>query len=229
MLHFSCQGCATEFHVPDHFAGRRGRCKICSTIIQAPQLTGARELVGAAVASSPAPEPAPAAAPVAQPLRKPLLPLRTRRLLTDAQLIEQALQNFPAIKIRSMQGSPAENYQIEYRVKGAALDRKGKVVNRDNHLVEIQLTSDYPRTAPKCKMNTPIFHPNIDPAHICVGDFWTAGERLIDLIIRIGEMIAYQAYNIKSPLDAEAAMWADLNRDQLPIDGRDLHPPDIPA
>ncbi len=163
------------------------------------------------------------------PERKPLLPMRTRRLISDAQLIEQALQSFPMIKIRSTQGSPPENYQIEYRVKGIALGKNGKVKERDSHLVEIQLTADYPRAAPKCKMNSPVFHPNIDPAHICVGDFWTAGERLIDLIIRIGEMIGYQAYNIKSPLDAEAAMWADLNRDKLPIDKRDLHPADVPA
>ena len=61
---------------------------------------------------------------------------------------------------------------------------------------------------------------------ICVGDHWTAGERLVDLIVRIGEMITYQAYNIKSPLDGEAAMWADINRDQLPIDNCNLRPAD---
>jgi hypothetical protein len=60
-------------------------------------------------------------------------------------------------------------------------------------------------------MLTPCFHPNIEPATICVGDHWTAGERLVDLVVRIGEMITYQAYNIKSPLDGEAAMWADLH------------------
>jgi ubiquitin-protein ligase len=93
--------------------------------------------------------------------------------------------------------------------------------------VEVQLTRDYPRQSPKCKMLTPIFHPNIEPAVICVGDHWTAGERLVELVIRIGEMIAYQAYNIKSPLDGEAAMWADLNQKKLPIDVRCLRPPDF--
>jgi ubiquitin-protein ligase len=76
-------------------------------------------------------------------------------------------------------------------------------------------------------MLTPIFHPNIEPAMICVGDHWTAAERLVDLVIRIGEMIAYQEYNIKSPLDGEAAMWADKNPQYLPIDNRDLRPPDL--
>ena len=53
-------------------------------------------------------------------------------------------------------------------------------------------------------MLTPIFHPNIDESAICVGDHWVAGERLIDLVVRIGQMIAYQEYNIKSPLNGEA-------------------------
>jgi len=75
-------------------------------------------------------------------------------------------------------------------------------------------------------MLTPIFHPNFDPTVICVGDHWTAGEKLADLVIRIGEMIAYQAYNIKSPLDGEAAMWADLNQSSFPVDKRSLVPPD---
>jgi ubiquitin-protein ligase len=93
--------------------------------------------------------------------------------------------------------------------------------------VEIKWTGDYPRTKPMCRMLTPIFHPNIDTATICVGDHWTAGERLADLVIRIGEMLAYQAYNIQSPLDAEAAMWADLNKAALPLDTRNLHPPEL--
>ena len=76
-------------------------------------------------------------------------------------------------------------------------------------------------------MLTPIFHPNIEPATICVGDHWTAGERLVDLVVRIGEMIAYQAYNVKSPLDGEAAMWADLHVRDLPVDDRNLRPPEL--
>ena len=49
----------------------------------------------------------------------------------------------------------------------------------------------------------------------------------VGLVVRIGEMIAYQAYNIKSPLDGEAAMWADLNQSELPIDSRAMRPADL--
>lgn len=125
-----------------------------------------------------------------------------------------------------MAGEPPDRYQIEYYVRGLTRGVGGNPIVREDHLVEIQLTSEYPHQSPKCKMLTAVFHPNIEPAIICVGDHWTAGERLVDLIVRIGEMIAYQAFNIKSPLDGEAAMWADTNGSRLPIDNRDLQPPD---
>jgi ubiquitin-protein ligase len=130
------------------------------------------------------------------------------------------------IRIQSAAGEPPDTYTLAYHIRGLARGPGGAPVPRNEHVVEIQLTREYPHQAPKCKMLTPIFHPNIEPTVICVGDHWTAGQRLVDLAVRIGQMIAYQAYNIKSPLDGEAAMWADLNRDQLPIDARDLHPPE---
>jgi ubiquitin-protein ligase/transcription elongation factor Elf1 len=154
-------------------------------------------------------------------------PVRTRRLTADAELMAKALANFPLIRVHQTTGNPPEIYQIIYHVRGLARGANGQPITREAHVVEIQLTRDYPRQSPKCRMLTPIFHPNIEPATICVGDHWTAGERLVDLVIRIGEMIAYQAYNIQSPLDGEAAMWADQNARHLPVDLRDLHPPEL--
>ena len=71
-------------------------------------------------------------------------------------------------------------------------------------------------------MLTPVFHPNIDPQKICIGDHWSAGESLPRLIVRIGEMLCYQSYNVKSPLNAEAAAWAELNTESLPLQRVDL-------
>ena len=90
---------------------------------------------------------------------------------------------------------------------------------------------DWPATArrdddqPGRARHVRALRPTVDPTTICIGDHWTAGERLADLVVRIGEMLAFQAYNIKSPLDAEAAMWADLHQGELPIDSRPLRPP----
>ena len=67
-------------------------------------------------------------------------------------------------------------------------------------------------------MLTPIFHPNIAPHAICIGDHWSPGEPLWSIVARIGELISYQSYNTKSPLNGEAARWVEENLDQVPLD-----------
>ncbi len=145
--------------------------------------------------------------------------------MADAQHMAEAFNGSDMIRVLSAEGQPPDVYRVEYRIQSLEpTDQPEQPAPRNVHQVEIQLTADYPRVAPSCKMLTPVYHPNIDPSHVCVGDHWAAGERLVDLVVRIGEMLAYQAYNIKSPLDAHAAMWADLNLDKLPTDSRTIRP-----
>lgn len=234
MITFHCKHCAKKFSVDDKLAGRKGKCKACGGVLLVPALESPLE---DDIANWLEPPPSPVSSlsqptaravekktPPKLPKKKP--PVRTRRLIADAKMLGKTLKDFPLIKIHAAEGKPPERYQLIYNVRGLVQSDNGPVF-RDQHVVEIQLTRDYPRQSPLCRMLTPIFHPNIEPATICVGDHWTAGERLVDLVIRIGEMIAYQAYNIKSPLDGEAAMWADQNGQVLPVDRRDLHPPDL--
>jgi ubiquitin-protein ligase len=155
----------------------------------------------------------------------PQLSPRLRRLRADYEQMQQAFAGSEMIYVESADGDPPERYHIRYAVTGLEAGEGKTPVHREMHRIEIQLTADYPRAAPLCRMLTSVFHPNIDPAHICIGDHWTAGERLPDLVIRIGELLAYQAYNIKSPLNAQAAMWTDLHAAELPIDPRPLRPP----
>ena len=206
MISFTCDSCGKTFKVPDEFAGRSARCKGCGAKLTVPLPASALEEAAAA-------------------LKPAKVPMRVRRMMADAQAMAAMFRDFPLIRVQAVAGDPAEVYHVEFDINGLQRGADGKPSPRQQHKAEIQLTSEYPRVGPKCKMLTPIFHPNIDPATICVGDHWTAGERLADLVVRIGQMIAYQEYNIKSPLDAEAAMWADLNAKNLPVDSRDLHPP----
>ena len=224
MIDFACEACGKAFSVPETFAGRRATCKKCGSAVVVPTPVDAGAVALAAAALTPAP--ASADSQMAGAVT-PKLSMRTRRLLADAEQMRAAFGDFAPIRVRRADGDPPDVYQVEYRVQSLQRGPKGKPIPRDEHLVEIRLTSEYPRLSPRCRMLTPIFHPNIDPdgTTICVGDHWTAGERLAHLVIRIGEMIAYQAYNIQSPLDGEAAMWADLNAIKLPLDARNLHPP----
>jgi ubiquitin-protein ligase/DNA-directed RNA polymerase subunit RPC12/RpoP len=221
MISFTCAGCGRPFTVPKTFAGRRATCKTCGATVTVPQ--EAQALPNASATPPGSGEPSRTAQrsdPPAVPPPKPNM--RQRRLQADAAQVAAALKNCPYITATPSGGDPPETYRIEYQVRGLDRGKSGEPIFREHHIVEIQLTSDYPRLAPKCRMLTPIFHPNIDPATICVGDHWTAGERLVDLMGRIGEMICFQAYNIKSPLDGEAAMWADLHTAELPLDPRNM-------
>ena len=207
MIEFSCAACAKKYTVPDAAAGRKARCACGETIV----------VPAPAIASD---------SPDLSQLLAAKIPMRTRRLIADAKHMASAFDHFPLIRVRSTKGDPPETYQIEFNVRSLDQGKKAPLP-REQHVAEIQLTADYPRVSPKCRLLTPIFHPNIDAATICVGDHWSAGEKLVDLVVRIGEMLAYQAYNIKSPLNAEAAMWADLNAAQLPTDNRSLRPPEM--
>jgi ubiquitin-protein ligase len=199
MVSFSCPACGRAFNVPGKYAGRSTRCA-CGASFVVPA-------AGATVA---------AAAPSAG-----VSGLRARRLVADEREMREAFDDAnPIVRIESTHGAPAEKYVVALDVRSIV---RGKPEQTgESHRVEVELTHDYPRVGPRCRMLTPIFHPNIDAAAICVGDHWTAGERLTDLIARIAEMLAYQAYNVRSPLNAEAAMWADQNASRLPIDARDL-------
>ena len=210
MIDFTCPTCGKPFRIPAEYGGRTAKCKACGGALTVPG-TGPQEAAAPSINSSAA--------------ANQRLPMRTRRLIADAQAMSEAFRASPVIRILHTEGEPPEVYRVEFRVRGLEPTTNPEhPLPRAVHLVEIQLTADYPRAAPKCKMLTPVFHPNIDPSHICVGDHWTAGERLVDLVVRIGEMLAFQAYNIKSPLDAHAAMWADLNPDKLPTDPRRIRP-----
>lgn len=210
-----CQECGVKLKVPAKYIGRTSPCPNCKAVIKVEPLPEAipEELPPPPIQSAPPPGNA-------------VLPPRIRRLMADAENLKTRLAKSPYIRIQSVQGNPPDTYIIEYRVRGIESVQNGEIKYRDQHTLEIRLTSEYPRSQPQCRLLTPIFHPNIEPAVICIGDHWTAQECLIDLIVRIGEMITYQSYNIKSPLDGNAAMWADKNQAWLPIDNRDLVPPE---
>jgi ubiquitin-protein ligase len=148
--------------------------------------------------------------------------MRVRRLQGDLEIIGRTFPPDGRIRIRETRGSPPDRYMVEYLVTGLEQNADGRIVKRESHMVLVTLTLAYPRQAPVCRMLTPVFHPNIAPHAVCVGDHWAAGESLAHLLVRIAEMITWQSYNTKSPLNGEAARWSDSHKSRLPVDPVDL-------
>jgi ubiquitin-protein ligase len=154
-----------------------------------------------------------------------MLSPRIRRLKLDYDSLQKRFSGWPLIRMVGTAGMPPELYRFQYLVKGLYVAPDGAILERNDHLLEVNLSLGYPRRAPQCRMLTPVFHPNFDDSSVCIGDFWAASEALDDLIIRIGRMLSYQEYNTKSPLNGLAAKWAAQNTRLLPVDPRPIAPP----
>lgn len=147
---------------------------------------------------------------------------RLRRLQADYEHVRAAFTAHPHIRLVQAEGTPPDKYIFAFNVQGLVPVGDADFTRGTEHRAEFFLPIDYPRRPPFCRMTTPVFHPNIDPQKICIGDHWSAGQSLVQMVVRVAEMVCYQSYNVKSPLNAAAAAWAEQNLAQLPLEKTDL-------
>jgi hypothetical protein len=106
-------------------------------------------------------------------------------------------------------GTPPERYLITINAVGLAVE-DGCVVTRSSHECEAYLHHDYPRRPPVVTWQTPVLHPNLlGPERnggVCIGD-WSASESLADLVVRLTDLVSYQAFSAADALDQDAAEW----------------------
>ncbi len=152
---------------------------------------------------------------------------RTRRLQADYDKIKDEFYGHKYVRVEPLEGTPPTRYQVSYYLKGLKWDKRSKrPIESNHHRVEIYLQKNYPREKPQCTIKSEIFHPNFGSSKICIADHWAAGESLADIIIQIGQMIQYQNYNPKSPLNQDAARWTTKNEKLFPIGNIDLYQPE---
>jgi ubiquitin-protein ligase len=143
--------------------------------------------------------------------------VRLRRLQSDYDAVRRLARLHPRVKVEGVSGTPPDRYRMVLTVR--SLREKGeRLVIASQHRLEVVLPKGYPRDAPLFRMLTPVFHPNIAPHAVCIGDHWTAAESLDALIQRVGEMLAFQSYNVKSPLNGKAARWVEEHPSKLPLE-----------
>lgn len=142
---------------------------------------------------------------------------RLRRLQSDYEAVKRLVHLHPKIEVEGVSGNPPDRYRLVIKVR--SLREQGERIDlAREHRLEITLPKGYPRDAPVCRMLTPVFHPNIAPHTVCIGDHWSAAERLDEMIQRVGEMLGFQSYNVKSPLNGQAARWVEEHLHRLPIE-----------
>lgn len=141
---------------------------------------------------------------------------RHRRLEADADRMQQAFAGHPHVAVELLGPAPAERYRITYTVPGLYLTPDNRVARTHLHVIEVYLPASYPRDKPYCVAHTPVFHPNFG-SHVCIADHWSPAQSLVDVVVQMGEMLQWQVFNTRSPLNAVAARWAAENTHQLPV------------
>lgn len=157
--------------------------------------------------------------------RSPYESPQMRRLKHDFAAMEALRDESSILRFRSF-GSPATRYLIEFRGRSLARE-KGKIVVRDAHEVEVKLGVSYPRTMPELRWLSPIYHPNISEIGlVCLGGYgthWVPSLHLDELCNMLWDMARYHNYDIRSPYNREAALWAaNQSTFAFPMDSRPL-------
>ncbi len=150
---------------------------------------------------------------------------RIRRLKSDLAALEALRGESSVFQFRSA-GNPPQQFLLGFRGRSLARE-KGKVVVREFHEVEIKLGASYPRTMPELRWITPIYHPNISEiGMVCLGAYgthWVPSLSMDELCVMLWDMARFQNYDIRSPYNRDAALWAaNQTTFKFPIDGRAL-------
>lgn len=161
-------------------------------------------------------------AEVSEPPQVRLSP-RTRRLQSDYNALMSAFAGHAAITVTPIGPMPPERYQVVYNVPSLTLTSERQPHRTQQTIVSVTLPPEYPREKPYLTTNYPVFHPNFG-AYVCIADFWSPSQSLVDILVEVGDMLQWRLFNVKSPLNAVAARWSEENGWQLPVGNVDVLP-----
>ena len=152
---------------------------------------------------------------------------RIRRLRNDRKALEQLRAESSILDFDAV-GEPAEKYLVRFYGKGLwRPEAPAHVAVRELHEVRIKLGASYPRMMPELTWMSPIFHPNISASGVvCLGGYsthWVPSLSLDELCGMLWDMIRYRNYDVESPYNREAALWAKTQtRCKFPLDDRPI-------
>jgi ubiquitin-protein ligase len=137
-----------------------------------------------------------------------------------AEIYRQLMEYFSfhtVIVVTPIKGNPPDQYEITYNLKGLCKPGSGDIIEHDSHSIELTIPFGFPHFPPSCKPKSNTFHPDFDPAAICLGDFWNQDCQLQALIIRIGQMINGEIYSTTNAFNEEASAWYNSHPDTFPL------------
>jgi len=136
--------------------------------------------------------------------------------------VESYFKGHPVIGVEPTKGDPPDQYTITYNMTGLQQSPDGSVVESSQHIVELSIPFGFPHFPPSCKPKSNIFHPDFDPAAICLGDIWEQDASIANIILYIGKMINGEAFSSKNAFNDEATIWYKENGSRFPLNAISL-------
>jgi len=151
---------------------------------------------------------------------------RQRRLEADFRSVEE-LDAESSIFSFNASGDPPTRYRLLFEGPGICRGGGGEIQIIHKHEVIVELGAAYPRMVPNLLWQTPIFHPNIsNNGVVCLGGYgthWVPSLTLDEMSTMLWDMIRYKNFDIQSPYNRDAALWArDQRLHQFPLDDRNI-------
>lgn len=151
-----------------------------------------------------------------------------KRLAEEYEWLKELASKSEIIRVEVIEGTPPKRYRVTFKCRGVMLHPTNKKPCLSaNHVMEIYLPTGipgYPNEAPYVRCLTSHFHPNISQENnmVCLGieRDWESSLNIAWLVTHLADMITYRVYGIEKPYNAEAAKWAEDNKEKLPVDDR---------
>ena len=149
---------------------------------------------------------------------------RDRRLQNDYEDMRKLADSSSMLSFTTS-GIPPVHYEVRARCIGL-LKLADRIVETTIHEFDLDLGTSYPLVPPAVIWRTPIFHPNINPPHVCTGNTWYAAMSLANYCIELCRLVQYQSFNEYDPLNQDAGLWlwAMLRNENpnIPVDIRPI-------
>ena len=156
---------------------------------------------------------------------------REKRLEADYQAVSELAKASSVFSFEAP-GRLPQRYRLKFDGIGLSRSLTGEVEVAQSHEVLVNLGAAYPRMIPQLVWQTPIFHPNIsNNGVVCLGGYgthWVPSLTLAKLCEMLWDMIRYANFDVNSPYNREAALWAREQTElRLPLDHREIAESDI--
>ncbi|HEV8291879.1 MAG TPA: hypothetical protein VGP94_08130, partial [Tepidisphaeraceae bacterium] len=141
------------------------------------------------------------------------------RLENEWRRLQRTFAYHPHVRIIPLHGDPPDQYQVEYRLRTLIMPEGGTLEYTASSAVHIWLPPGFPHEPPLVRPISAIFHPNVAADGIKIDQVWkTAISTLAEVVSAVGEMLAFQQYDLNAACNQTAMDWVLSNPEHVPVD-----------